>query len=50
MRHIIPICRWAYQRAKDAGGVLIMRNEDLDQSRSKAEFVAAQMEDLRCFS
>ena len=38
---------WAYQRAKDAGGTLIMRNEDLDQSRAKMEFAASQIEDLR---
>lgn len=38
---------WAYQRSKKAHGVLIMRNEDLDQSRAKPEFVKAFLEDLR---
>ena len=39
---------WAFQRAKEADGVLIMRNEDLDQGRAKPEFVSAFLEDLRC--
>jgi glutamyl/glutaminyl-tRNA synthetase len=37
----------AYQRALRANGVLVMRNEDLDPQRSKAEFVSAMLEDLR---
>ena len=37
----------AYQRAVQADGVLVMRNEDLDPQRSKAEFAAAMLEDLR---
>jgi glutamyl-tRNA synthetase len=32
-----------------AGGTLLLRNEDLDSSRSRAEFVAAMLEDLRWF-
>ncbi len=36
----------AYQRALDAGGTLIFRNEDLDRERSKPEFVRAADEDL----
>jgi glutamyl/glutaminyl-tRNA synthetase len=36
----------AYARARDAGGVLILRNEDLDPQRSKAEFANAMLEDL----
>jgi glutamyl/glutaminyl-tRNA synthetase len=39
----------AQQRAEAAGGILILRNEDLDPSRSRAEFVEAMMEDLRWF-
>jgi len=37
----------AQQRARAAGGVLVLRNEDLDQQRSRPEFVAAMYEDLR---
>ena len=37
----------AYQCALEARGVLIMRNEDLDPQRSKPEFAAAMLEDLR---
>lgn len=36
----------AYQRTLQADGVLVMRNEDLDQQRSKPEFAAAMLEDL----
>jgi glutamyl-tRNA synthetase len=36
----------AYQRAKDAGGTLVFRNEDLDPQRSRPEFTRAMMEDL----
>jgi glutamyl-tRNA synthetase len=35
----------AYERA--AGGTLILRNEDLDPERSKAEYARAMIEDLR---
>jgi glutamyl-tRNA synthetase len=37
----------AYERAREAGGVLIFRNEDLDPHRSRPEFVASMFEDLR---
>ena len=37
----------AYQRAVQANGVLVMRNEDLDPQRSKPEFTTAMLEDLR---
>jgi glutamyl-tRNA synthetase len=37
----------AFQRAQDAGGVLILRNEDLDPQRSQPEFAEAMLEDLR---
>ncbi len=37
----------AWQRARQAGGQIILRNEDLDPQRSKPEFVHAFMEDLR---
>jgi glutamyl/glutaminyl-tRNA synthetase len=36
----------AYLRSQERGGVLRMRNEDLDPQRSRAEFVAAMFEDL----
>lgn len=36
----------AYARARDAHGVLVLRNEDLDQQRAKPEFVHAMIEDL----
>ena len=39
----------AQERARQAGGVLVLRNEDLDRSRSKQQFVAAMLEDLRWF-
>lgn len=35
-----------YERAKNANGTLILRNEDLDPLRSKPEFVDAFIEDL----
>jgi glutamyl/glutaminyl-tRNA synthetase len=39
---------WAAQeRARAAGGVLLLRDEDLDPARSRAEFAAAMLEDLR---
>lgn len=37
----------AYKRAQASGGKLIFRNEDLDQQRSRPEFVRAMYEDLR---
>jgi glutamyl/glutaminyl-tRNA synthetase len=39
----------AQQRAKENGGTLILRNEDLDSTRFKMEFVPAMIEDLRWF-
>jgi glutamyl/glutaminyl-tRNA synthetase len=37
----------AYQRAIVAGGTLVMRMEDLDPDRSRAEYADAALEDLR---
>ena len=37
----------AAQRAAEHGGTLILRNEDLDPQRCRAEFVDAMVEDLR---
>jgi glutamyl-tRNA synthetase len=37
----------AFERARNAGGVLVMRMEDLDAERSRAEFAEAAIEDLR---
>jgi glutamyl/glutaminyl-tRNA synthetase len=39
----------AQQRAKENGGTLILRNEDLDSTRFKMEFVPAMIEDLQWF-
>ena len=39
----------AQERARSAGGTLVLRNEDLDSARCKPEFVAAMIEDLRWF-
>lgn len=39
----------AWQRARERGGTLVLRNEDLDPQRSKPEYVAAMYEDLRWF-
>ncbi|HWX20435.1 MAG TPA: tRNA glutamyl-Q(34) synthetase GluQRS [Candidatus Binatia bacterium] len=39
----------AQQRARNCGGTLVLRNEDLDKSRAKPQFVAAMLEDLRWF-
>jgi glutamyl-tRNA synthetase len=39
----------AYQRARDAGGTLVMRMEDLDPDRSKQIYADAAIEDLRWF-
>jgi len=41
---------WAAQeRAREHGGTLILRNDDLDSDRCKPEFVAATLDDLRWF-
>ncbi len=37
----------AWQRAREAGGALVMRMEDLDPERSKALYADAALEDLR---
>ncbi len=37
----------ARRRARQPGGTLILRNEDLDPQRSRPEFVQAMLEDLR---
>lgn len=37
----------AHERARASGGALVLRNEDLDPQRSRAEFAAAMLEDLR---
>ena len=37
----------AYQRARTAGGTLVMRIEDLDPDRSRPEFAQAAIDDLR---
>lgn len=37
----------AQQRALASGGVLLLRNEDLDPQRSRAHFAQAMLEDLR---
>ena len=39
----------AQQRARAAGGALLLRNEDLDRARCRPEFAAAMLEDLRWF-
>ena len=39
----------AQQRARQAGGVLILRNEDMDAARFRLEFATAMIEDLRWF-
>jgi glutamyl-tRNA synthetase len=36
----------AYERARGAGGTLLLRNEDLDPQRSRPEYVNAMLEDL----
>jgi glutamyl/glutaminyl-tRNA synthetase len=40
-------CWTAWQRARDAGGALVMRIEDLDPDRSKIIYTEAALEDLR---
>ena len=37
----------AFERARAAGGTLVLRNEDLDPQRSRPEFVRSFVEDLR---
>ncbi len=39
----------AQERARQAGGRLVLRNEDLDAARFRLEFVDAMLEDLRWF-
>ena len=39
----------AQDRAQAAKGVLVLRNEDLDRSRCRSEFVSAMYEDLEWF-
>lgn len=39
----------AQERARQSGGTLVLRNEDMDAKRFKLEFVAAMLEDLRWF-
>jgi glutamyl-tRNA synthetase len=39
----------AQQRAQAHGGILVLRNEDLDRDRCRAEFASAMLEDLRWF-
>jgi len=39
----------AQERARASGGVLVLRNEDLDSTRFKMEFVDAMLADLRWF-
>ncbi|MGZ4825962.1 MAG: tRNA glutamyl-Q(34) synthetase GluQRS [Terriglobales bacterium] len=39
----------AYERARTAGGALVLRNEDLDPQRSKPKYAHAFLEDLRWF-
>jgi glutamyl/glutaminyl-tRNA synthetase len=37
----------AYERAREHGGVLILRDEDLDTQRARADYAAAMLDDLR---
>jgi len=39
----------AFQRARERGGVLVLRNEDLDRQRCRPEFASAMLEDLPWF-
>ena len=39
----------AQERARAAGGALVLRNEDLDAARSRADFAVAMLADLRWF-
>lgn len=40
----------AYERARDAGGTLVLRDEDLDTQRARAKYAGAMLEDLRWLS
>jgi glutamyl/glutaminyl-tRNA synthetase len=46
--HAMTFCR-AQERARAAGGKLILRIEDIDQARCRPEFTEALLEDLRWF-
>jgi glutamyl/glutaminyl-tRNA synthetase len=37
----------AYERARNAGGLLVLRDEDLDTQRARADYAAAMLDDLR---
>jgi glutamyl-tRNA synthetase len=37
----------AYERVHHAGGILVLRDEDLDTQRTRADYAAAMLEDLR---
>src|SRR6185369_494743 len=37
----------AQNRARAAGGALVLRNDDLDRSRTRPEYVQAMFEDLK---
>jgi glutamyl-tRNA synthetase len=39
----------AFERAGEAGGALVFRNEDLDPQRSRPEYTSAMFEDMRWF-
>ena len=39
----------AQERARERGGILVLRNEDLDRHRCKPEFLHAMIEDLQWF-
>src|SRR2546430_8833830 len=39
----------AQQRAQQFGGALVLRNEDLDHTRCKKEFISTTIEDLHWF-
>jgi glutamyl/glutaminyl-tRNA synthetase len=39
----------AFERSRNSAGTLVFRNEDLDPARSRPEFAAAMVEDLRWF-
>ena len=39
----------AQERAREHGGTLVLRDEDLDPARSKPEFASAMLEDLKWF-
>ena len=40
---------WTAQERAQAGGVLLLRNDDLDTARCRPEFVPAMLEDMRWF-